>query len=128
MAQKSMPYVDGFVLPVPKKKLSAYRRMAQLGGKVWMEHGALQYFECIGEDLAVKMGIPFTKLAKPKPGETVAFSFIVFKSKAHRKAVNAKVMKDPRLCGTDLKDMPFDFNRMSYGGFKAIVHAAQGRR
>ncbi|MCL4691014.1 MAG: DUF1428 family protein [Candidatus Hydrogenedentes bacterium] len=117
-----MPYVDGFVLPVPRKKLDAYRRMSRMAGKVWKEHGALEYRECVGEDLKVDFGLPFTKLTDLKRGELVVFSWIVFKSKAHRDKVNAKVMKDPRLskmCKED--DMPFDLKRMAYGGFKTIV-------
>ncbi len=117
-----MPYVDGFVLPVPKKNLQAYRRMAQKAGKIWREHGALEYRECVGDDLDVKFGLPFTRSAKVKPGETVCFSWIVYKSRAHRDRVNAKVMKDPRLAGMmDNKAMPFDVKRMVYGGFKTIV-------
>jgi uncharacterized protein YbaA (DUF1428 family) len=119
-----MSYVDGYVLPVPKKNLQVYRRMAQKAGKIWREHGALEYREAVGEDLNAKFGFPFTKLTKVKPGETVVFAWIVFKSRAHRDRVNAKVMKDPRLNATmDVKTMPFDFKRMSYGGFKIIVDA-----
>lgn len=119
-----MKYVDGFLLPVPKKNLSAYRRMAAKAGKIWREHGALDYKECIGDDLNVKFGLPFPKVLKPKPGETVVFSFIVFKSRAHRDRVNAKVMKDPRLCASmDPNKMPFDCKRMAYGGFKVLVDA-----
>ena len=117
-----MNYVDGYVLPVPKKKLAAYRRMAQKGAKVWRDHGALEYRECVGEDLNTQMGTPFLRAIKTKPGETIVFSWIVFKSRAHRDRVNAKVMKDPRLAGT-IKDMPFDLKRMSYGGFKMMVAA-----
>lgn len=117
-----MNYVDGFVIPVPKKNLKAYAKMSQLAGKVWKEHGALEYRECVGDDLAGQMGTPFTKLAKIKPGETVVFAWIVYKSKAHRDKVNAKVMKDPRITqGMDGKKMPFDVKRMSYGGFKIFV-------
>lgn len=117
-----MAYVDGFVLPIPKKKLPAYRKMAQTAGKVWKSHGALEYRECVGDDLDVKMGLPFPKTIKVKPGETVAFSWIVYKSRAHRDQVNAKVMKDPRLAKMmDPKAMPFDCSRMTYGGFKMIV-------
>jgi uncharacterized protein YbaA (DUF1428 family) len=117
-----MKYVDGFVLPVPKKNLAAYRRMAKKAGKVWREHGALDYKECAGDDLNVKMGLPFPRLVKPKPGETVVFSYIVFKSRAHRDRVNAKVMKDPRVADMcDPKKMPFDVKRMAYGGFKVLV-------
>jgi uncharacterized protein YbaA (DUF1428 family) len=117
-----MPYVDGFVLPVPKKKLKAYQKMAELGGKVWKEHGALEYRECVGDDLDVKFGLPFGKSVKLKPGETVVFSWIVYKNRAHRDKVNAKVMKDPRLGqAMEGKEMPFDMKRMYYGGFKTIV-------
>ena len=90
-------YVDGFVIPIPRKKIEAYRRISAKAGKVWREHGALDYRECVGDDLNIKMGVPFPKLAKAKPGETVVFSWIVYKSRAHRDRVNAKVMKDPRL-------------------------------
>lgn len=115
-------YVDGFVLIVPKKNLPAYRRMAKLAQTVWRDHGALDYRECVGDDLAVKFGQPFTKLAKSKPSEAVVFSWITYKSRAHRDRVNAKVMKDPRLdgCGEG-KTMPFDVSRMAYGGFKTLV-------
>jgi len=115
-------YVDGFVMAVPKGKLDAYRRQARLAGKVWREHGALEYRECIGDDLDVEMGVPFPRMVKLKPDETVVFSWIVYKSRAHRDRVNAKVMKDPRLAEMmDPKAMPFDVKRMSYGGFKIIV-------
>jgi uncharacterized protein YbaA (DUF1428 family) len=117
-----MQYVDGFVLPVPKKNLPAYRRMSAKAGKIWREHGALEYRECVGDDLKVKMGMPFPRLLKPKAGETVVFSWIVYKSRAHRDAVNAKVMKDPRMAKMmEGKPMPFDVKRMVYGGFKVIV-------
>jgi uncharacterized protein YbaA (DUF1428 family) len=117
-----MKYVDGFVAPVPKKNLAAYRRMARKAGKVWREYGALDYKECVGDDLNVKMGLPFPRLAKPKAGETVVFSYIVFKSRAHRDRVNAKVLKDPRIAeACDPKALPFDCKRMAYGGFKTIV-------
>ena len=117
-----MKYVDGYVLPVPKKNLPAYRRMAQKAGKVWREHGALQFRECVGEDLKTKMAASFPRTIKLKPGETVVFSWIVFKSRADRDAVNAKVMKDPRLATMmDPKAMPFDSKRMVYGGFKVMV-------
>jgi uncharacterized protein YbaA (DUF1428 family) len=116
-------YVDGFVLPVPKKNLQLYRRLAQKAGKVWREHGALEFRECVGDDLNVKMGVPFTRTVKLKRGETVFFSWIVFKSRAHRDAVNAKVMKDPRIAKMDPKSMPFDSKRMVYGGFKVLVDA-----
>ena len=118
-----MKYVDGFVLPVPRKKLKAYRRIAQIAGKVWREHGALEYRECAGDDLATKLGIPFPKIARAKPGETVVFAWIGFKSRAHRDQVNARVMKDPRLAKMAPKSMPFDCKRMTYGGFKILVDA-----
>ena len=116
-----MSYVDGFVLVVPKKKLALYKKMATKAGKVWREYGALDYRECVGDDLQVKMGLPFPKLIKTKPGETVVFSYIVYKSRAHRDKVNAKVMTDTRLCEGAPKDMPFDVKRMAYGGFKTLV-------
>jgi uncharacterized protein YbaA (DUF1428 family) len=115
-----MPYVDGFVLAVPKKNLDAYRRMASKAGKVWREHGALEYRECAGDDLEVKGLVPFPKMLKPKPGETIVFAWVVFKSKADRNRVNAAVMHDPRLTNM-AKDPPFDVKRMVYGGFKTIV-------
>ena len=119
-----MRYVDGFVLPVPKKNLAAYRRMAEKAGKIWREHGALEYRECVGDDLKVKFGVPFSRIAKAKAGETVVFSWIVSKSRGHRDRVNAKVMKDPRLNEmVKDKEMPFDVKRMNYGGFKVIVEA-----
>ena len=117
-----MSYVDGFLLPVPKKNLKAYRKMAAFGKKLWMKHGAVAYMECVGDDLTPGFGLPFPKVVKPKPGETVMFSFIVYKSKAHRKQVNTKVMKDPAM-ETFMKEMPFDVKRMCAGGFKAIVEA-----
>ena len=119
-----MNYVDGYVLPVPKKKLQTYRRMAQKAGKICREHGALEYRECAGDDLAVKLGVPFTKQMKAKPGETIVFAWIVFKSRAHRDSVNARVMDDPRIAKMcDPKNMPFDSKRMAYGGFKTMVEA-----
>ena len=117
-------YVDGYVLPVPKKHLKTYSRMAQKAGKIWREHGALDYKECVGDDLDVKCGVPFPKQIKLKPGETVVFAYIVFKSRAHRDRVNAKVMKDPRLADSmSEKTMPFDAKRMVYGGFTVSVDA-----
>ena len=115
-----MSYVDGYVLAVPKKKLKAYTAMAKIGEKLWLKHGALEYKECAGDDLKVKWGLPFTSLMKTKPGETVIFSFIVFKSRAHRDSVNTKVMKAMEK-EEPPKDMPFDMKRMAYGGFKTIV-------
>ena len=117
-----MRYVDGYILPVPKKHLRAYLRMARTGEKMWRKHGALDYKECIGDDLTPKWGVPFPRLLKLKRGETVVFSYVLFKSRAHRDRVNAKVMKDPRIAGMcDPKDMPFDMKRMHYGGFKTLV-------
>jgi len=119
-------YVDGYVLPVPKKKLQVYRRIAEKGGKVWRKYGALEYFECVGDDLYPKWaGIKFPRTVRAKPGETVVFSFIVFKSRAHRDSVNAKVMKDLVMNDPKFKDkpMPFDMKRMVYGGFKVLVDA-----
>jgi uncharacterized protein YbaA (DUF1428 family) len=107
---------------VPKKHLAAYKRMAGKAGKIRREHGALDYHECVGDDLSVKFGLPFAKLVKPRAGETVVFSWIVFKSRAHRDKVNAKVMGDKRL-HKGPKVMPFDIKRMSYGGFKTLVSA-----
>jgi uncharacterized protein YbaA (DUF1428 family) len=117
-----MPYADGFLIPVPKKSLLAYMRMSRKAGKVWRDHGALEYRECAGDDLDVKMGAPFPKTLKLKPGETVVFSWIVYKSRAHRDRVNAAVMKDPRLAKMmNGQPMPFDVKRMNYGGFKVLV-------
>jgi uncharacterized protein YbaA (DUF1428 family) len=117
-------YVDGFVLPLPKKNLAAYRAMARKAGMVWREHGALEYRECVGDDLDVKMGVPFPRLVKVKPDETVVFSWIVYRSRGHRDRVNAKVMKDPRMTAMmDQKTMPFEVKRMCYGGFTVIVDA-----
>src|SRR5688572_11878846 len=116
-----MSYVDGFVIPVPKRKLRQYRRMAEMGRKIWTKHGALDYKECAGDDLASKWGTTFTKMMKLKPGETAVFAYIVFKSRAHRDRVNAKVMKEMAAMGGLPKDMPFDPKRMAYGGFKTIV-------
>lgn len=114
-------YVDGYVLLVPKKKLPAYKKLATLAAKIWMEHGAVQFCETAGDDLNQKFGRSFPKIAKPKRGETVVFSWIMFKSKKHRDSVNAKVMKDKRLANMGPDNMPFDHTRMSYGGFKPLV-------
>ena len=117
-----MPYVDGFVVPVPKKNLQAYRRMARKAGKVWREHGALEVREWVADDVKVGKLTSFPRSVKLKPGETVIFSWIVYKSRAHRDRVSAKVMKDPRLAKMmDLKALPFDGKRMIYGGFKILV-------
>ena len=119
-------YVDGFLLPVPKKKLDAYRRMSRLAGKVWRAHGALEYVECVGDDLKVKGHPSFAKRSGAKAGDTVLFSWIIYRSRAHRDLVNARVMKDPRLVGMiemmeDPKKRPFDLRKMSFGGFKVLV-------
>jgi uncharacterized protein YbaA (DUF1428 family) len=117
-------YVDGFVLPVPKKNAEAYRRIARKAGKIWREHGALAYAECIADDVKPGRYTSFPQSVKLKPNEAVWFSWIVFKSRRHRDQVNAKVMKDPRLAGMmDAKAMPFDGKRMIYGGFKVMVEA-----
>lgn len=128
MPKDAANYVDGFVFVVPKKNFNSYKRMAQWGKNLWMKHGALDYKECVGDDLVPKpMGgtkpLSFTKLAKAKPGEVVWFSFITYKSKKHRDQVNARVMKDPVMDDPKLRDkpMPFDIKRMAYGGFKVIV-------
>jgi uncharacterized protein YbaA (DUF1428 family) len=118
-----MSYVDGFVLCVPRANLEAYKKLAHVGGKVWLEHGALQYKECVAEDeTEFDHCISFRTLAKPKDDEVVVFAFITFRDRAHRDAVNAKVMADPRLTeGCDPNNMPFDCQRMAYGGFEAMV-------
>jgi|SRR6187399_542832 len=119
-----MLYVDGYVLPMPTKSLKAYAKIASNAGKLWRKHGALDYKECVGDDLNVKFGIPFPKQMKLKKGETVIFAYIVFKSRAHRDKVNAKVMKDPRFMeGYDPIKVPLDTKRMVYGGFKVLVDA-----
>jgi uncharacterized protein YbaA (DUF1428 family) len=117
-----MRYVDGYVLPVPKKNVAAYRRMAQKAGKVWRDHGALEYIECVADDVKSGKHTSFPQSVKLKHGETVVFSWIVFKSRAHRDRVNAKAMKDPRLANMmDPKALPFDGKRMFWGGFKTLV-------
>jgi len=117
-------YVDAVVVPVPKKKLSAYRAMARKSGKVWREHGALQYLECVADDVKPGKRTSFPQSVKLKPGETVVFAYIVYKSRAQRDRVMAKVMKDKRLADMmDPKNMPFDAKRMFWGGFKPLVRA-----
>ena len=117
-----MRYVDGFVVPVPEKNLKQYRSIAQKAGKIWKQHGALEYIEAVGDDLENKFGVPFTKAVKLKPGEIPLFSFIVYKSRADRDKVNKKVMEDPRLKKMMEGDsMPFEVKRMVYGGFKVLV-------
>ena len=118
-------YVDGFVIPVPKRNVETYRRIAARAGKIWLELGALEYRECVADDLKVKGVTSFTKAARARQGETVFFSWIVYKSRAHRDRVNAKVMKDPRIMGMmNSKGMPFDAKRMAYGGFRTLVDLA----
>jgi uncharacterized protein YbaA (DUF1428 family) len=115
-------YVDGFVMPVRRRKTADYERMARKAGKVWRDHGALEYRECIADDVKVGKYTSFPRSVKLKRGEVAWFSWIVFKSRRHRDAVNAKVMKDPRLADMmDPKSMPFDGKRMIYGGFKVVV-------
>lgn len=114
-------YVDGFLLVVPKKRLNEYRGIARKAEKIWREHGALDYVECVGDDLKTQMGVSFPKAARAKAGELVVFSWIRYKSKAHRDAVNKKVMKDPRLVKMMDQAMAFDHKRMSYGGFKVLI-------
>lgn len=117
-----MSYVDGYLIPIPKKNVQAYRRMANKAGQVWKEHGALDYKECVGEDLNIKGMVPFTKVSKAKSGETVIFAYVLFKSRKHRDTVNARVMNDPRIHSMcDPKKVPFDTKRMAYGGFNVIV-------
>jgi uncharacterized protein YbaA (DUF1428 family) len=115
-------YVDGFVLPLPKGNLDAYRRQARKAGKIWREHGALEYRECVADDVKTGQVTSFPQSVNLKRGETVVFAWIVFKSRAHRDRVNAKVLKDPRLADMmDPKDTPFDTKRMVYGGFQVVV-------
>jgi len=115
-------YVDGFVLPIPKRNMGAYRRMARKAGKVWREHGALDYVECVADDVKAGKHTSFPQSVKLKPGEVVWFSYIVYKSRRHRDSVLKKVMNDPRLAKMmDPKAMPFDGKRMFWGGFKVMV-------
>jgi len=119
-----MSYVDGFVIVVPRKAVPRYRKIARIACKVWMELGAVDYVEAVGDELATKFGVPFPKLAKAKKGETVVFSWILYKSKAARDSINKKVMRDPRLAPFMTPGaMPFDMKRMSMGGFKVLVEA-----
>ena len=119
-----MHYFDGFVVPVPKKKLDAYRRMAKTASKVWRDHGALEYVECVADDVKPGKVTSFPQSVKLKPGETVIFAYVVYKSRAQRDRVMAKVMKDPRLADMmDPKKMPFDAKRMFWGGFKGLIEA-----
>jgi uncharacterized protein YbaA (DUF1428 family) len=124
--KKSHPagrYVDGFVIPLPKRSLAKYRRIAATAGRIWMKHGALEYRECVGDDLDIRMGLPFPKMTKAKRGETVLFSWIVYRNRAHRDRVNVLVMKDPTIARMILIAPLFDMKRMAYGGFKVLVDA-----
>ncbi|MFC4820289.1 DUF1428 domain-containing protein [Dokdonella ginsengisoli] len=117
-----MSYVDGFVLPVPKANLAAYRKLARLAGKIWREHGALHYVECVADDVQPGKVTSFPQAVKLKPGEVVVFSWVVYKSRAERNRIVAKVMADPRLAApSDPKKLPFDGMRMFWGGFKPII-------
>ncbi len=116
-------YVDGYIIPIKKKNVKAYKKMATIGCKVWMECGALDYYECEGANLNNPWGLPFPKLCKLKRDETVIFAFVIYKSRAHRDSVNKKVMKDPRMAPGNFKTMPFDMKRFSVGGFKVLVNA-----
>lgn len=119
-----MPYVDGFVVPVPKRKIDDYRRIARKAGRIWREHGALDYVECVADDVKPGKQTSFPQSVKLKKGETVVFAYIIYQSRAHRDRVNAKVFKDPRMekmC--DPGNMPFDAGRMFWGGFKMLVRA-----
>ena len=120
-----MAYVDGFVIAVPKKKLADYKKLAQKAGKIWMEHGALEFRECVADDVKVGKLTSFPQAVKLKPGEVVVFSYVVYKNRAARDKINKKIMEDPRL--NDMmagREMPFDGKRMIYGGFDSLVHFA----
>lgn len=128
MAKTKGTYVDGFVLVVPRKNIANYKKMARLGAKVWKKHGALDYKECMGDDLRVKSHggmkpLAFPKLTKQKSGETIWFSYIVYKNRKHRDMVNKKVMSDPIMNDPKWANMPmpFDMKKMAYGGFKVMV-------
>lgn len=116
-----MSYVDGFVLPVPKNKLAAYRKLARKAGKIWKEYGALEYIECVADDVKPGKLTSFPQAVKLKADEVVVFSWIVYKSRAHRDKINKQAMADPRLASMDPKTLPFDGKRMFWGGFKPIV-------
>ena len=118
-----MAYVDGFIVAVPKKRINEYKKIAKLAGKVWREHGAIDYKECVADDVSKGKITSFPRSVKQKPSETVIFAWITYKSRADRNRINKKVMADPRLSGMDPKKMPFDVKRMIYGGFKVIVEA-----
>lgn len=117
-----MAYVDGFLLPIPRRNIERYKTMARLAARVWRQYGAVEYRECVGDDLKIQMGRSFPRASGARAGETVVLAWIVYKSRAHRDRVNKKVMKDPRISKMmSNKRMPFDFKRMSYGGFRIIV-------
>lgn len=117
-------YVDGFLIPIPTKNLAAYKKLAKKASKVWLDHGALDYYETTGDEMTVKGVGSFAKVSKAKPSETVVLSWIVYKSKAHRNSVNKKVMEDPRIANFDPAIMPFDSKKMVYGGFKVLVEGS----
>lgn len=115
-------YVDGFVIPIPKANIEKYREMASKAAEVWMDHGALDYYECVGDDMVVQDMVSFPEMVKANDDETVVFSWITFESKAHRDKVNAAVMQDPRMTAMmEEGDHPFDYHKMAYGGFKTLV-------
>lgn len=115
-------YVDGFVIPIPRRNLRAYLRQARLGARLWKEYGALEYAECLADDLNVPYGKGFRKVAGLKAGETLVFAFIVYRSRAHRDRVNARVMKDPRMHSGAMQGAPpFDVKRFAMGGFRELV-------
>ena len=116
-----MAYVDGFLLPIPRRNIDRYKVMARLAARVWRQHGAVEYRESVGDDLKVQMGKSFLRASGARSGETVVFAWIVYKSRAHRDSVNKKVMKDPRIAKMMNARMPFDVKRMCYGGFRIIV-------
>ncbi len=116
-------YIDAFVLPISKRKVEAYRRVARAAARVWRDHGALEYRECVGDDLHPAGFVPFPRRFRAKRGETIIFSWIVYKSRAHRDRVNRKAMRDPRLAGMDPANVPFDVKRIVYGGFTILVDA-----
>src|ERR1043165_6297577 len=122
--KKSYRYVDGFVLPIPRSKIGAYKKMAKIAGKVWRDHGAIDYVECMGDDVKKGKHTSFPQSVKLKKGEVVFFSFCTFKSRSHRDRANKKIMNDPRMAKLmDPKKMPFDGKRMFWGGFKPVIKA-----
>lgn len=118
-----MSYVDGYLIPIKKKNVKAYKKMATLGCKVWMDHGAVDYYECVAAKLDGPWGLPFSKLCKLKSDETLVFAFVIYKSKSHRNSVVKKVMKDPRMDPSQFTSMPFEMKRFSTGEFKTLVQA-----